>query len=96
MDQSTQASFPVLLRSQQKALKRYATLAEIKTPRYPPSTALWAPQGYINNGFQGSTQNLSHTRAKSLHLNVDYNLVGAKASRVSTLNLATIDGQNQR
>lgn len=45
-DQSTQVNFPVLLRSQQKALKRYATMADIKPvlPRTIPNHCPTAPR----------------------------------------------------
>lgn len=90
-DQSTQASFPVLLRSHQKVIKKYATLSDFKhiKPLVSSNTNLWTTQssGVVNN------QNF---RPKSLNLSADNYLYTHRHLKASNNNLSVIDGNAMR
>lgn len=90
-DQSTQASFPVLLRSHQKVLKKYATLSDFKyiKPFVASNTNLWTTQS------SGVVGNHNH-RPKSLNLSADNYLNNHGHFRASNNNLSAFDNNAMR
>lgn len=90
-DQSTQASFPVLLRSHQKVLKKYATLSDFKyiKPFVASNTNLWTTQ---SSGVVGN----HNYRPNSLNLSADNYLNNHGHFKASNNNLSAIDNNAMR